>query len=255
MADIKTDDYTGALLGVLGGMGPLAAATFATRLVALTPAAVDQDHLPAVIWNDPRVPDRSKARLEGGENPLPAMIRGVRMLERAGVNLIAIPCNTAHFWFDDIVAVTSVPVLHIVDSAAAEIRRMGFGPGAKVGLMGTPATLRLRLYEDRLQALGSNVIPAAGELVKKCETAINLVKGGRVEAAWAPALECIEALAGQGVELVVLGCTELPLALPHERRRGLPVAVTDSIDALAKSAIEWITNDNRHRRAKHLAGR
>lgn len=249
MADIKTDALAGALLGVLGGMGPLAAATFATRLVALTPAAVDQDHLPAVIWNDPRVPDRSKARLESGEDPLPAMIRGVRMLEKVGANLIAIPCNTAHFWIDDIVAATSIPVLHIVDSAADEIRRMGYGRGAKVGLMGTPATLRLRLYDDRLVALGFCVIPASGELVQKCETAINLVKGGRVDAAWGLALECIEALTALGAELVVLGCTELPLAVPHERRHGLPVPVTDSIDALAKSAIEWITNDNRHRRA------
>src|SRR5687768_12963046 len=103
----------GGLLGILGGMGPLAGAAFAARLVALTPAERDQDHVPALLCNDPRVPDRSSARLGQGEDPLEAMAAGVRLLERAGASLIAIPCNTAHLWYEQLAARTQVPLLHI----------------------------------------------------------------------------------------------------------------------------------------------
>src|ERR1700739_3912024 len=90
----------GKILGALGGMGPPASAQFMLRLTALTPAARDQDHIPAVLWSDPRVPDRTAARGGGGEDPLPFLLRGVRGLRQAGCGAIAVPCNTAHGWYD-----------------------------------------------------------------------------------------------------------------------------------------------------------
>lgn len=228
----------GGLLGVLGGMGPLAGATYAARLVALTPATCDQDHLPTVVWNDPRVPDRSSARLHGGEDPLPAMMRGIRMLERAGARMIAIPCNTAHLWYDEMVARTRVPLLHIVEAVCDELTRLAAAPGARIGLMGTPATLRLGLYEAPLRRRGYEVLTARGEEAGLCLQAIEAVKAGRVEDAFAPASACIEALRQRGAQAVVLGCTELPLAVPHALRGQLGLPVTDSIDALALAAIE-----------------
>jgi aspartate racemase len=115
------------VLGVLGGMGPLASAHFMVRLTELTPAARDQDHIPAVLWSDPRVPDRTEARLAGGADPLPALLRGLRGLEEAGCGAIAIPCNTAHGWHAAMQAATPLPILHIVDAAAAELRRPARG--------------------------------------------------------------------------------------------------------------------------------
>ena len=69
-------------LGVLGGMGPLASAQFMTRLTLLTPAERDQDHIPAVLWSDPRVPDRTRGKLSGGDDPLPWLLRGIRGTEK-----------------------------------------------------------------------------------------------------------------------------------------------------------------------------
>ena len=86
------------VLGVLGGMGPLASAHFMVRLTQLTQASRDQDHIPAVLWSDPRVPDRTVGHLQGGENPLPWLLRGIEGLRRAGCGAVAIPCNTAHGW-------------------------------------------------------------------------------------------------------------------------------------------------------------
>src|SRR5579875_1708753 len=96
--------FGGKILGVLGGMGPLASAHFMARLTLLTPATRDQDHIPAVLWSDPRVPDRNAARLGTGADPLPVLLRGLAGLRAAGAGAIAIPCNTAHGWYDGMTA-------------------------------------------------------------------------------------------------------------------------------------------------------
>src|ERR1700742_535626 len=83
------------------------------RLPLLTPAERDQDHIPAVLWSDPRVPDRTRGKLAGGEDPLPWLLRGIAGLRHAGCGAIAIPCNTAHGWYDAMEAAADVPILHI----------------------------------------------------------------------------------------------------------------------------------------------
>src|SRR5271170_704064 len=87
------------VLGVLGGMGPLASAHFMVRLTLLTPASRDQDHIPTVLWSDPRVPDRGDATQSGGADPLPWLLRGIVGLKQAGCGAIVVPCNTAHAWY------------------------------------------------------------------------------------------------------------------------------------------------------------
>ena len=96
-------------LGVLGGMGPLASAHFMVRLTLLTPAERDQDHIPTILWSDPRVPDRTRGKLAGGDDPLPWLLRGIRGLRQAGVEAIAIPCNTAHGWYDEMAEEAGCP--------------------------------------------------------------------------------------------------------------------------------------------------
>ncbi|HEX4259966.1 MAG TPA: aspartate/glutamate racemase family protein, partial [Acetobacteraceae bacterium] len=117
------------MLGVLGGMGPLASAHFMVRLTELTPAACDQAHIPAVLWSDPRVPDRTEAWLGNGADPLPFLLRGLRGLAQAGCGAVAIPCNTAHGWHAAMAAAGILPILHIVDATAAELRRRAVPPG------------------------------------------------------------------------------------------------------------------------------
>jgi aspartate racemase len=225
------------MLGVLGGMGPLASAVFMQRLTLLTPAARDQDHVPAVLWSDPRVPDRTAARLAGGEDPLPALLRGLRGLEAAGCGAVAIPCNTAHGWFDAMQAATRLPVLHIVDAAEAELRRLGVAPGA-VGVMGTPGTLAMRLYQDRLEARGWRcLVPTEAEMASLVVPGIAAVKASEVAAAGPPLAEAATVLVARGARAVVLGCTEIPLAIAAGP--ALPFPVCDTIDGLARAAIRW----------------
>ncbi len=229
----------GKILGVLGGMGPLASAQFMLRLTLLTPAELDQDHVPAVLWSDPRVPARVAGQRGTGPDPLPWLVHGLRGLEQAGCGAIAIPCNLAHVWFDRMRAATKLPMLHIVDAAATELRRQAV-PDGPVGVMGTAETLRVRLYQDRLEALGRPcVVPTEAEMDGFVTPAIADVKANRVEAAYAPLAEIVGRLRDRGAKAVVLGCTEIPLGIQAGPHGTLGVAIIDTIDALARAAITW----------------
>lgn len=227
------------VLGVLGGMGPLASAQFMLRLTLLTPAERDQDHIPAILWSDPRVPDRTAARRGQGPDPLPWLLRGIRGLRDAGCGAIAIPCNTAHGWHEQMAADGKLPILHIVDAAAADLRRMGVTHGT-IGVMGTAATLEMRLYQDRLERQGfSCIVPEPEQMDRLVTPAIAAVKANRVAEAFHPLAEVVNSLAARGASAVILGCTEIPLGVQAGPADALRVPVVDTIDALARAAIGW----------------
>jgi aspartate racemase len=224
------------MIGVLGGMGPAATLDFMAKLVRLTPAEREQDHLPLVVVSDPRVPDRVGPILNGvGESPLGAMQEGVRRLERAGASCIAIPCHTAHAWYDPLAAATPLPILHIVDATLAELDRLAV-PRGPLGLLATAATLRAGLYQERLAAAGHPALLPSDEVMAAAVLpAIALVKRARAAEA-APLLQqAVEHLRAAGAGRVLLACTELPVALdaaPHP-------ACIDATEALARSCLAW----------------
>lgn len=232
-------EFSGRFLGVLGGMGPMASAVFMVRLTALTNAASDQHHVPTMLWSDPRIPDRPAGHAGTGADPFPWMLNGVRHMERAGAGAIVIPCNTAHLWYDKLAASTSLSVLHIVRSVIDDLHRNGIMQG-RIGVLGTATTLSSGLYQRELAAWGYEcVLLNAEDLLRYCAEAIRLVKLNQAEAALEPAAQCVQLLCQRGVDAVVLGCTELPLALPPVARPALGIAVIDSIDALALAALDW----------------
>ena len=220
-------------------MGPLASAQFMLRLTLLTPAERDQDHIPAILWSDPRVPDRNAARLGTGPDPLPWLVHGLHGLEAAGCGAVAIPCNTAHGWIDGMRAATKLPILHIIDAAADDLRRQASAP-ARSGVMGTAATLAMRLYQDRLDALGWPCIqPSEAEMARLVTPAIAAVKANRVAEAYAPLAEAAALLRDRGARAIVLGCTEIPLGIQAGPWEELRIPLVDTIDALARAAIAW----------------
>jgi len=224
-------------LGVLGGMGPLASAEFVRALTLATPAERDQDHIPTILWSDPRVPDRTAAARDGGEDPLPALLRGLRGLEAAGCAVCAIPCNSAHLWFDAMRAATPMRLLHIVDAAAEALRALGI-EGGRIGLMGARATLASRLYPARLPETYEVIEPTADEMTALVTPAIALVKANRVVESHAPLAEAASRLAARGARAVVLGCTEIPLGIAAGP--ALPFPVVDTVDALARAAVRAV---------------
>lgn len=183
------------------------------------------------------MPDRTLGRLHGGADPLPWLLRGIKGLEQAGCGAIAIPCNTAHGWYDGMRDAASVPILHIVDAAAVELRRLGI-PHGTIGVMGTQATLAMRLYQDRLAGHGWDcIVPTQEEMDRLVSPAIALVKANRVADAYPPLAEVVQKLGKRGAASVVLGCTEIPLGLQAGPTPALPLV--DTIDALARASIAW----------------
>lgn len=220
-------------------MGPLAGAFFLSRLVALTDVEREQDHVPAIVWSDPRVPDRPAAWWRNGADPLPWLANGVRHLEQSGARAIVIPCNTAHLWYDQIAASSRVPVLHIVEAVIDDLRRCGAEHG-RMGLLGTAVTLKSGLYQGPLRAAGYEcIVPSDEEIDRYCTESILLVKANRLAESFGPAAEGIRLLQRRGARAVILGCTELPLAIPHALRGEFGITITDSIDALARAALSW----------------
>ena len=230
-------------IGVLGGMGPMATVDFLSKVIELTPASKDQDHLPLIVYSVPQVPDRTAAIVEGKESPLPAMIEGLGTLLRAGVECIAIPCNTAHHWYDDLARESSVPILHMVDAAGATMERRGI-PEGPVGLLATAGTLDTGIYPARLAGLGYQcMVPDDGDMETLVTPGIGLVKAGRTAEAKKLLRTAADNLLGRGAGAVILACTEIPVALKDDdASEGRYV---DATAALAEACVRWFRGGDR----------
>lgn len=205
------------LLGVLGGMGPLATLDFLRRLLEATPAQSDQQQIPTVVWNVPQIADRQKALAGTGPSPLPQLLHAVEKLNQAGASHIAIPCNTAHHWYDALSEASSAPVLHIVDATLDALSQAEEKP-QRVGVIATKGTLDAGWYQDRLAAQSIEVVvPTPEELAQWFVPGCYAVKrGALVEGGELLALQA-NALFARGAQKLVLACTEVPVALEAVR--------------------------------------
>jgi len=228
-------------IGIMGGMGPEAGADLFLKIVAATPAKRDQDHLHVIMDSNPKAPSRVAALLEGGEDPTPVLQATARNLERAGADFLVIACNTAHFFHDRIAQAVRIPLLHIADETVAEIFRR-YPRVQTVGILGSDATVRLRLYHDRLEAKGLKAISPSNADQEIVQRAIDSVKAGdKGEIVRANVRMVAERLAEQGAELLLTGCTELPLVL---RDGDVSVPVLDPTEVLAQAAVRLARADS-----------
>ena len=216
-------------IGVLGGMGPLATADFLAKLACATPAACDQEQFPVTVDSTPQIPDRVAA-LEGrGADPLSALCAAADRLGAAGCSLIAMPCNTAHFWHARLAAHAPLPLLHIVDAVEAELAAVG-----TVGLLGTSATLDHGLYQRHARRTRAWVLPDAIEMDSLVGPGIAAVKAGDLATGGRLLRSAARKLATRGAQTVVLACTEIPLVV---RAGDLVVPVIDATAALARHTV------------------
>ena len=226
------------MLGILGGMGPLATTDFLVKLINATPAERDEDHIPVIVYSVPQIPDRPAAILHGKQSPLQAMLTGVNALKTVGAHAIAIACNTAYHWHAELEREGGVRILHIADAACVEIAAQ-VRPGAKVGLLATNGTLAAGFYQQRLQARGYTVLvttPADQE--RFVLPAIADVKRNALPAAGANAAMAIQQLTGAGAQVILLACTELPVAIDRCGQT-FSVPCVDATAALARACVRW----------------
>lgn len=222
------------ILGVLGGMGPQATNTFYQRIIDRTQAEKDQEHLQVLIWSDAKIPDRTAGILAGpeaAEQVYQALLDGARLLERAGCTVLAIPCNTSHYFADRLQAQLKIPLIHMIRETVAAIQAMG---KKTVGILATDGTVRTGIYQKELTAAGLTPVTLPEELqgvvmsiiydeIKRGETG-SREKFGEVDA-W---------LRQAGCDCAILGCTELSV---YRALHSLPPYYMDAMEVLAEQAI------------------
>ena len=233
------------VIGVLGGMGPEATLAFYARLIENTPARKDQDHVRVIIDSNPKVPDRTAALLWGGESPVSLMTSGIEALERAGADFVVIPCVSAHAFLEELRQSVRIPLLSIFDAAAEQVRQ-DLPSLRRVGLLATTGTVTSGLFQRRLAELGLDVIVPEEQDQARLMTAIYGIKAsgakdGRAQVA-AEVRGVAERVVAAGADGIVLGCTELPLALgPGD----VNVPVIDSLVSLARAALRMAGREPR----------
>ncbi|WP_257253296.1 MULTISPECIES: amino acid racemase [unclassified Endozoicomonas] len=223
------------MLGVLGGMGPLATVDFMQKIIALTEASKDQEHLPMLVHNVPQIPDRSACILEGSEDPFPALLRGLRSLERGGAQCAVIPCNTAHFWFDKLQKQARIPMISILDCVQQHIRRNNLG---KIGIMATSATVSAVMYQQQIENDGRECLIPDQEVQTLMMDAIYDIKAGGLERGSQRMKMVFDDLVRQGAEAVILGCTEIPIGLAGVASTN-PEQCIDATALLARACVYW----------------
>lgn len=221
-------------VGVIGGLGPAATVHFMQRVLELTDAVRDQDHVDLIVWQHGSIPDRTAHLLGEGASPEPALVADAVALERAGARFVAIPCNTAVVWVEQIRAAVGIEVLDTVAETVAAARAAV--PGLRrLGVLATDGTLHAGTYAGAAAAAGVElVLPSPTVQDEVMSVIYDGVKAGiAVPRARFDAL--VDHLRGRGAQAVALGCTELSV-LAEDLGVDDP-SVIDSIDALARRVV------------------
>ncbi|OCH43969.1 aspartate/glutamate racemase family protein [Aliivibrio fischeri] len=222
-------------LGILGGMGPLATVEFMLKIISQTPAHNDQEHIPMVVSSVPQIPDRTAFIMGHGQDPYPELKHSFEQLEQSGAECIVIPCNTAHYWYPQLSATSHVHTISIIDSVVQEAQTRRY---KTVGLLATTATMKARMYQQKLNQYHIEVIETDDTQQRDVMQGIYEVKAGNVERGKALMLPVFESMLAQGAEAVILGCTEIPVALAEQNLKQ-PQQCLDSLEILAKCCVDW----------------
>ena len=221
-----------ARLGILGGMGPQATQDFYQRILDRTDAARDQDHLPTLIWSDTAIPDRTAAILGGdAEGCYRRLLEGARLLENGGCTVLAIPCNTSHYFADRLQGDIGIPLIHMPRETVAALAAQG---RRTVGILGTDGTIQTGVYQKECDARGIRLL-APPEDVQRLVMSIIYDEIKRGETGSREKFAAIDRWLRQaGCDGAILGCTELSV---YRTYHGLPDYYLDAMEVLAEKCI------------------
>ena len=227
------------ILGIIGGMGPAATIDLYKKIVEQTPAEKDQDHIHVIIDSYPQIEDRTSYILHGGKSPAPKLIESAKRLEAAGADALIMPCNTAHYFAKDIEKAVYIPLIHIVKCSAEAIKKK-YPYVRKIGLIATTGTIKAGVYGDILKNYDLETITLNEELENNIMDCIYKgVKAGKTEEYSKLFQKCVDDIASLGAELLIAGCTEIPLLMPYIKTN-LPVI--DATYELASAAVKYALN-------------
>lgn len=220
-------------LGVIGGLGPMAGVYFLELVTKMTDAKTDQEHLEIIMASRPSTPDRTGFILgKSKDNPLPDLIQAGIVLKNSGVDVIALPCFTAHFFHEELERNLNIPIIHAIKDTAAYLKEREVGC---VGIMATEGTVTSGLYQEALGEKGiSSVIPDSYG-----QTLVSHMIYDNVKASKPVDLNAFNAVSSElfekGAEVILLGCTELSLV---KRDYELPAGYLDVMEVLSQRAVK-----------------
>lgn len=220
------------VLGVIGGLGPIATSHFMELVICMTDAQRDQDHLDMIVYHAPSIPDRSSYILDTTlPSPLAPMIEFVERLAMQQVACIAIPCVTAHYFHADLSRSISVPIIHAVEETALHLKSVG---AQHVGIMATDGTIASRLFQNHLENLGiTPIIPSPCAQKDVMHLIFNCIKANR-PADMQRFSRVAQELRENGAEVIILGCTELSLI---KRDSHIGAGFLDALEVLAQQSV------------------
>jgi aspartate racemase len=224
-------------IGVLGGMGPVASANLYIKIIKYAQdkyGAVQDFDYPSVIINSLPLLGFDETGIVDNDLVKTQLIEGVKKLEGAGCDLIIIGCNTVHIFFDEMQTAVKIPILNIIEETKKEVLKFGY---KKVGLFASESTNKLKLYQERFQKDGMEVISANEQQQKILNTVIEHVMGGNQKIEDVIALKDVaRQYMEQGAKAIVMGCTEIPLAINQSHT---DIKLFDTIEIIVRSAVDF----------------
>lgn len=218
-------------IGIIGGMGPLAAADMMNKIITYTSAEIDQEHLHIIVDNNPKIPDRSAFFNKGGLSPASDITKSAQLLEKAGADILVIACNLAHYFVDAVQESINIPILNMQVETAIHIKDLGIN---KVGLLAVTSTVSNQLYHNALQVHDVTVIEPNADMQKRVMKGILSVKSGDLKDGTYYLEEVAKVLIDEGAEAIIAGCTEVPIVLQTTDM----FRIIDATKVLAKSVIK-----------------
>ena len=199
------------MIGILGGMGTQAGLDFCDKLAKLNRGKLDQKYPMFILYNKSNTPERAE-NLKQYKNVLKELIAGCKMLEKNKCKFIVMPCNTAHYWHEDIQNKISIPFLSMPKEVYLDTKKH-CKPKSTIGLLSTQATLDTNIYHKYFNKTFRLLKPSAKLQSSSVNTAIKYVKMGKVKEAEKTLRPAVKYLMKKNCEKIILGCTELPIAI------------------------------------------
>ncbi|MDP1721846.1 MAG: amino acid racemase [Candidatus Gottesmanbacteria bacterium] len=232
-------------IGIIGGVGPEATLDLYRWIIKLTPAKKDQDHVPTLIYSLPQIPDRTRALLYGGKDPLPYLVKAAKVLEKGGADFCIIPCNTAHAFIDQLQKKVRIPIINMIEETAKYVISLG-QEEKRVGLLATTGTIKTKIYHDTFSRYGLEIIVPPMSVQER--NVMEAIYGSRgIKAGFTRGIPevllrlAVEHLTKKGIRTIIMGCTEIPLVFQEGDVRCLLVNPTQ---ILAQSAVTFALGDS-----------
>ena len=216
------------MIGILGGMGTQAGLDFCNKLAVLNRGKIDQEYPLFLLYNKSNIPGRpesigsqtkklsnkstNKTSREKYNKVLKSLLKGCKLLEKNKCKFIVIPCNTAHYWFDDLQNKINIPIINM-PKEVFKFTKKKCKKNSKVGLLATEGTLKTGVYKKFFEKDYQLIEPSQKIQKLSVNKAIKLVKMGNVKAAAKAIKPAIDSLIKMKCKKIILGCTELPIAI------------------------------------------